>query len=82
MTLIIEGYEVEVKAKQTGKKSFTKKDTQVFLNHIAANLACTEIWLEDSENENAEYWAGRLYNIEKAIHDKLDAQGFYKKRGL
>lgn len=50
----------------------------MFLNHIAANLICAEEYLGDSEDENAEYWAGRLYNIEKAIHDKLAAQGYYK----
>lgn len=90
MRFTVDGYEIEIKAKDIGDKRFSKKETMYFMNQLA-------IWMTDSahytafEHRNDDgFYDGDTEAIENGkrcgellkeesfdIHDQLDALGFY-----
>ena len=90
MRFTVDGYEIEIKAKDIGDKRFSKEDTLYFMNQLS-------IWMAESahytafehRNDNGFYDSDteaveigkrcgeRLKEASYDIHDQLDALGFY-----
>lgn len=80
MTIRIDQYEIEIKAKDVEifeRKNFNKRDTENFLNHLIDIMGANSDRAEKSEQKNCEYWARKSREIEHAIYDELDAAGYY-----
>lgn len=90
MRFTVDGYEIEIKAKDKGDKRFSEKDTLYFMNQLS-------IWIRESgyytafEHRNDDgFYDGdteaieigklcgeRLKDASYDIHNQLDALGFY-----
>lgn len=90
MRFTVDGYVIEIKAKDANDKRFSKEATMYFMNHLA-------IWMTESarytafehRNDNGFYdgdteaieigkrCGERLKDASLGIHDQLDALGFY-----
>lgn len=80
MTIRIDQYEIEIKAKDVEifeRKNFNKGDTENFLNHLMCIMSANSDRAEKSKQKNSEYWASKSREIEGAIYDALDAAGLY-----
>ena len=75
MKIIIDGCEVEIKAKSAGKKRYNKTDTMFVLN----TLSMLAHEASDSyDNVGCNSLANYARNIANAIYDLLDKNGHYK----
>lgn len=75
MKIIIDGCEVEIKAKSAGKKRYNETDTMFVLNTL------TMLAYEAShgyDNVGCNHLANDARNLANTIYDLLDKNGYYK----
>lgn len=75
MKIIIDGYEVEIKAKSAGKNQYNETDTMFVLNTLAS-LAFKASFSYDKEGYV--YLANDASNLASTIYNLLDKNGYYK----
>lgn len=75
MKFIIDGCEVEIKAKSAGKKRYNETDTMLVLNTLTT-LAFKASYSYDKEGYV--YLANDARNLANTIYDLLDKNGYYK----
>lgn len=75
MKIIIDGCEVEIKAKSAGKNQYNKTDTMFVLNTLAS-LAFKASFSYDKEGYV--HLANDASNLANTIYDLLDKNGYYK----
>ena len=74
----IDGYTVEVKAKNTLlRDKYNKKDTMAFLNSLACRLADLADYMENDKLESARVCAQYVDRDRESIHETLDKLGLY-----
>lgn len=78
MTLNINGYEIEIKAKRTesGRNRFNKDDTMAFLCEVSSMAFDAK---ELREKINAPYIAKKAGRIANDIYDVLEAANYFSK---
>ena len=75
MKIIINGCEVEIKAKSAGKKRYNETDTMFVLNTL------TMLAYEASrgyDNVGCDHLANDARNLANTIYDSLDKNDYYK----
>ena len=75
MKIIIDGCEVEIKAKSAGKNQYNETDTMFVLNTL------TMLAYEASrgyDNVGCNHLANDARNLANTIYDLLDKNGYYK----
>lgn len=75
MKIIIDGYEVEIKAKSAGKNRYNKTDTMFVLNTLSM-LAFEAS--RSYDNIGCDHLANDARNLANTIYDLLDKNGYYK----
>ena len=75
MKIIIDGYEIEIKAKSAGKNRYNKTDTMFVLNTLTM-LAYEASYSYDNVGCNS--LANYARDIANTIYDLLDKNGHYK----
>lgn len=75
MKIIIDGCEIEIKAKSVGKKRYNKTDTMYVLNtlSILAHEAA-----DNYDKEGCNHFANRARDVANMIYDLLEENGLYK----
>lgn len=75
MKIIIDGCEVEIKAKSAGKNRYNKTDTMFVLNTLSM-LAYEAA--RSYDNVGCDHLANEARNLASTIYDTLDKNGLYK----
>ena len=75
MKIIIDGCEVEIKAKSAGKNRYNKTDTMFVLNTLAM-LAYEAS--HGYDNVGCDHLANDARNLGNTIYNLLDKNGYYK----
>lgn len=75
MKIIIDGCEVEIKAKSAGKNRYNKTDTMFVLNTLS--LLAYEA-SNSYDDAGCDHLANGARDLASVIYDLLDKNGFYK----
>ena len=75
MKIIIDGYEVEINAKSTGKKQYNKSDTMYLLNMLS--ILAREAY-HSYDYTGCTNFAHKARDVADKIYKLLDENGLYK----